>query len=271
MPREKPTAPLLLAPLGHVSGSPRCARLLHVVFELLEIDVNQLPQLGKLLPELLCGDVVRIDMRLRRLDRRKTLLIFDLVNAVIDGGRRVLLATAQNLIPAESTHDVAESVLDIVRTRDKCGHVARSVTQGLLDRREALLHVIAGLDGSGKRAIKMRDLLLELLQRHAVDTGAKKVHRSWDRLLNSKDPTQAEGLYAGSEIGGDNVAEVRAPDPLTVQVVLKAPDRSELANLAHVSAGVVSDAAIDKLGKQVGTQLVGPQSKSAGPSGVSSR
>jgi peptide/nickel transport system substrate-binding protein len=90
-----------------------------------------------------------------------------------------------------------------------------------------------------------------------TDLTSSSVRRSWDRLLNSKDPTQADGSYAGSEIGGDNVAEVQSPDPLTVRVLLKAPDRSELANLAHVSAGVVSEATIDKLGKQVGTQLVG--------------
>jgi peptide/nickel transport system substrate-binding protein len=90
-----------------------------------------------------------------------------------------------------------------------------------------------------------------------TDLTSSSVKRSWDRLLNKDDPTQAEGSYAGSEIGGDNIAEVRAPDPLSVQVLLKAPDRSELANLAHVSAGVISEAAISKYGKQVGTQLVG--------------
>ena len=81
--------------------------------------------------------------------------------------------------------------------------------------------------------------------------------RSWDRLLNSSDPTQVKGSYAGSEIGGANVAEVRAVDRYTVQVVLKRADRSEVANLGHFAAGIISDAAITQHGQQVGLHLAG--------------
>ncbi|SRR5579883_485927 len=85
---------------------------------------------------------------------------------------------------------------------------------------------------------------------------AAAVKRNWVRLLDPKDPTRAPGTYAGSEIGGTNIKEVRTPDDHTVQLILNQPDQAQLLRLANPNGVVLSPAAIQKYGKDVGKHLV---------------
>jgi peptide/nickel transport system substrate-binding protein len=86
---------------------------------------------------------------------------------------------------------------------------------------------------------------------------AQSVKRSWVRLLDEKDPTRAPGTYAGVEIGGDNIKEVRIVDESTVRLILKEPDEAQLLRLANPNAVILSDAALDKYGAKIGLNLVG--------------
>jgi len=85
---------------------------------------------------------------------------------------------------------------------------------------------------------------------------AYAVKRNWTRLLDPTDPTRAPGTYAGSEIGGTNIKEIRTPDAQTVQLVLYQPDEAQLLRLATPNGVVLSPAAIKKYGKDVGKNLV---------------
>ena len=90
-----------------MAWGPRRTSLLHIIFEFLQVDVDQLPQLRQLLPELLSGDVVGVDMCLRGPNGRKALFVFDLIYTVINRDGCDVLATAENDISAKRTHDVA--------------------------------------------------------------------------------------------------------------------------------------------------------------------
>lgn len=93
-----------------------------------------------------------------------------------------------------------------------------------------------------------------------TDITAEAVRRSFMRLLDENDPTRAPGTYAGSEIGGTNVAEIKVIDDHTVQISLKEPDVAYLKRMANPNAVILSPAALDKYGKDIGQNLV-----SAGP------
>src|SRR5262249_6262434 len=63
---EGQSDPLLLLPLGETPRSPRDAGLVERLLQLLQIDLDQLPQPGQLLGELLGSNAIRLALRLRR-------------------------------------------------------------------------------------------------------------------------------------------------------------------------------------------------------------
>ncbi|MCZ9338842.1 ABC transporter substrate-binding protein, partial [Streptomyces sp. TRM76130] len=56
---------------------------------------------------------------------------------------------------------------------------------------------------------------------------------------------------------GRNVASLTAEDDLTVKLVLKAPDRTVLAQLSDIGGRIISKAALDEYGADIGKHLVG--------------
>ena len=85
---------------------------------------------------------------------------------------------------------------------------------------------------------------------------AAAVKRSFNRLLDEKDPTRAPNTYAGSEIGGSNVVSIETPDAKTVVITLKVPDVAYLKRMSNPNAVILSPAALDKFGPNIGQNLV---------------
>mgnify|MGYP005845217557 CR=1 FL=1 len=87
-----------------------------------------------------------------------------------------------------------------------------------------------------------------------VDAAA--VVRSFTRMTDDADPSYIPGLYMASSHGSTNFASIQALDDATVQIVLNAPDATQLHRLARPSAMPISPAALDAFGTNVGTQMV---------------
>jgi peptide/nickel transport system substrate-binding protein len=85
---------------------------------------------------------------------------------------------------------------------------------------------------------------------------ATAVKRSFDRLLNEDDPTRAPNTYAGSEIGGTNVASIEVPDEQTVVITLNEADVAYLKRMSNPNAIILSPAALDEFGPAIGQNLV---------------
>src|SRR5712691_9210250 len=81
--------------------------------------------------------------------------------------------------------------------------------------------------------------------------------RSFNRLINSHDPSRPPGTYAIAELGGANVQKSRAINDLTFEITLRAPDVAFLARLSNPNGVILSSSAIDKYGKKIGNHLVG--------------
>jgi len=87
---------------------------------------------------------------------------------------------------------------------------------------------------------------------------AQDFARSWTRLVNPKDPTQAPGTFtAFALLGVPVVASWKALDAHTFQVKLDGPDESFLARCGTLAGAVVSSKALDRYGKNIGRNLVG--------------
>lgn len=80
--------------------------------------------------------------------------------------------------------------------------------------------------------------------------------RSFNRLIDEKDPSRPEGTYAIAEIGGTNVRRARAISDTEFELRLGVPDVAFLARLSNPNAVILSEAAIEKAGKKIGTHLV---------------
>jgi peptide/nickel transport system substrate-binding protein len=80
--------------------------------------------------------------------------------------------------------------------------------------------------------------------------------RSFNRLINPKDPSRPSGTYAIAELGGANVLSARAIDTHEFELKLRAPDVAFIARLSNPNGVILSAAAIDKYGKKIGNNLV---------------
>jgi peptide/nickel transport system substrate-binding protein len=85
---------------------------------------------------------------------------------------------------------------------------------------------------------------------------AEAVVRSLTRDTNESDPAYIPGMYMFPGHGTTNWASVTAVDESTVEIVLNQPDATQLHKLARPSAYIISPAALDELGADIGTAPV---------------
>src|SRR5207245_11582080 len=113
--RGRRSEPLLLLPLRQTAGRPRDTGLVQPLLQLLQIDLNELPQPRQLLGELLGGNEIRFALRLRRSRQRQARGAQGVADALLDRHRRVLVAATQDAVAAQRTQNVA--VLLLQRSR----------------------------------------------------------------------------------------------------------------------------------------------------------
>lgn len=86
---------------------------------------------------------------------------------------------------------------------------------------------------------------------------AADVIASLNRQFDEKDPTIPEGASRPLKTVGANLKEMTAPDPNTFVMVLLKPDRTLLGRLSDIGARIISKAALEKYGKDIGKNLIG--------------
>ncbi|MGP2441039.1 ABC transporter substrate-binding protein [Streptomyces sp. JW3] len=86
---------------------------------------------------------------------------------------------------------------------------------------------------------------------------AADVLASLDRQFDPENKTLPKGATRPLASLGTNLAALTAEDDHTVKLVLKAPDRTVLAQLSDIGGRVISKAALDKYGADIGKHLVG--------------
>ncbi|GAA2522445.1 ABC transporter substrate-binding protein [Winogradskya humida] len=94
---------------------------------------------------------------------------------------------------------------------------------------------------------------------------------SLGRQFNADDKTLPEGSSRPLQSLGKNIKSLTAPDANTVLMVLASPDATVLNRLSDIGGRIISKAALDKYGKDIGKNLVGtgPFKFSAATSGQS--
>nr|MDT0659488.1 ABC transporter substrate-binding protein [Micromonospora sp. DSM 115978] len=80
---------------------------------------------------------------------------------------------------------------------------------------------------------------------------------SLGRQFDETDKTLPEGSSRPLRSVGANVASLTAPDANTVVIALTAPDRTLLGKLSDIGGRIISKAALDKYGADIGKNLVG--------------
>jgi peptide/nickel transport system substrate-binding protein len=85
---------------------------------------------------------------------------------------------------------------------------------------------------------------------------AEAVVRSLTRQANPEDSSYLEGLYMYFSQGNPNWESVTALDESTVQLVLKTADAVQLHRLSRPSAYILSPAALDQYGAEIGLNIV---------------
>lgn len=80
---------------------------------------------------------------------------------------------------------------------------------------------------------------------------------SLNRQFDPENKTLPKGATRPLGSLGANVASLTAEGELTVKLVLKTPDRTVLAQLSDIGGRVISKAALDKYGADIGKHLVG--------------
>ncbi|MEM7735386.1 MAG: ABC transporter substrate-binding protein [Deinococcota bacterium] len=86
---------------------------------------------------------------------------------------------------------------------------------------------------------------------------ADAVVRSLTRMSNEADSSYLPGLYMEPSHGATNWESITAVDSSTVEIVLTQPDSTQLHKLSRPSAYIVSPAALDEFGTDIGTNWVG--------------
>lgn len=93
-----------------------------------------------------------------------------------------------------------------------------------------------------------------------TDVNADAIVRSLTRQTNPDDPSYVDGLYMHTQYGSTNWEDITAEDEYTVKLTLSTPDAAQLHRLFHPAAIILSPAAMDEFGSDIGTNIV-----SAGP------
>lgn len=94
---------------------------------------------------------------------------------------------------------------------------------------------------------------------------AAAVKRSFDRMLDENDPTRPEISFALDNLGGSNVLGFEVVDDMTFRINLAKPDSAILGRLSRPDMILISPAALDEYGREVGPNLA-----SCGPYRISS-
>ncbi|WP_305784020.1 ABC transporter substrate-binding protein [Symbioplanes lichenis] len=104
-----------------------------------------------------------------------------------------------------------------------------------------------------------------------TDFTSADVLASLGRQFDENDKTLPDGASRPLNSLGKNVASLTAPDAATVVLTLKSPDATVLARLSDIGGRIISKAALDKYGKDIGKNPVGtgPFKFSAATSGQS--
>jgi len=85
---------------------------------------------------------------------------------------------------------------------------------------------------------------------------AEDVYRTFNRILDPDDPSRPEGTGAIDNLGGDNLLGIEQVDEMTVRFDLRAPDQAFAARLSRPDMVIISAAALDEYGPEVGANLV---------------
>jgi peptide/nickel transport system substrate-binding protein len=80
---------------------------------------------------------------------------------------------------------------------------------------------------------------------------------SLNRQFNADDKTLPEGAARPLQSISYNLTSLTAPDAATVVITLKTPDATLLGRLSDIGGRIISKAALDKYGKDIGKNLVG--------------
>jgi len=86
---------------------------------------------------------------------------------------------------------------------------------------------------------------------------ARDAQRSFSRLYDEDDPSRPEGVYAIAELGGANFRRARAVSDSELEITLRNPDVAFLSRLSNPNAVILSEAAIEEFGDEIGQNLVG--------------
>lgn len=85
---------------------------------------------------------------------------------------------------------------------------------------------------------------------------AHAVLRTFDRMKNEDDPTRPDLSFALDNLGGSNVLSFEAVDDMTFRITLAKPDAAILGRLSRPDMILISPAALEEYGKEVGPNLV---------------
>lgn len=84
---------------------------------------------------------------------------------------------------------------------------------------------------------------------------AAAVKRTFDRMFDTADPTRPDASFAADNLGGANVMGFETPDDMTFRINLAAPDAAITGRLSRPDMVIISPAALDEFGKEVGLRL----------------
>ncbi len=85
---------------------------------------------------------------------------------------------------------------------------------------------------------------------------ANDVFRTFNRIIDPEDPSRPEAIGAIDNLGGDNVDGIELVDDMTFRFSLKERDEAFLARLTRPDMIIISAAALDEFGADVGPNLI---------------
>lgn len=86
---------------------------------------------------------------------------------------------------------------------------------------------------------------------------AQAVLRTFRRMIDEDDPTRPDLSFALDNLGGPNVRGFEAPDARTFRIRLARPDAAILGRLSRPDMVIVSPAALEEHGREIGLNFVG--------------
>lgn len=81
---------------------------------------------------------------------------------------------------------------------------------------------------------------------------AAAVMRTFTRMFDESDPTRPDASFAADNLGGGNVLGFETPDEMTFRINLAAPDAAILGRLSRPDMIIISAAALEEHGKEIG-------------------